>query len=69
MMSPSDLLATPVLNTFRTLQAIIIARQNQNKLLQSMSNKVPSSEVTREFYELILRTLPQSPSMHFVDEN
>ena len=40
MMSPSDLLATPVLNAFQNVVlAIIIERQKQTKLLRSMSNK------------------------------
>ena len=48
MMSPSDQLATPVLNAFQNVAlAIIIERQKQTKLLRSMSNKVPSSEVTK----------------------
>ena len=48
MMSPSDLLATLVLNAFQHVAlAIIIERQKQTKLLRSMSNKVPSSEVTK----------------------
>ena len=44
MMSPSDL-ATPVLNAFQNVSlAVIIERQ---------TNKVPSSEVTNEFYDLL----------------
>ena len=62
MMSPSDLLATPVLNAFQNVAlGIIIERQKQTKLLRSMSNKVPSSEVTK--------MNSHDSFVHFVDDN
>ena len=65
MMSPSDLLATPVLNAFQNVAlTIIIERQKQTKLLRSMSNKVPSSEVTK----WILRSSHDS-FVHFCDDS
>jgi hypothetical protein len=57
MMSPSDLLATLILNAFRTLHSVIIERQNQTKLLRSTSMKVLFRSHKNEFYELILRAL------------
>ena len=61
----SDLLATPVLNAFSDVAlAIIIERQKQTILLRSMSNKVPSSEVTK----WILRSSHDS-FVHFCDDS
>ena len=68
MVSPSDLLATPVLNAFRTLLAIIMrdktklnfSDQCQTKFLLPKSQNefydlLPKSST--EFYELVLRAL------------
>ena len=64
MMSPSDLLATPVLDAFQNVARHHHWETKPTKLLRSMSNKVPSSEVTK----WILRSSSDS-FVHFVDEN
>ena len=65
MMSPSDLLATPVLNAFsERCSRYHHWDKNKTTLLRSMSNKIPSSEVTK----WILRSSHNS-FMHFCDDS
>ena len=54
-MSPSDLLATPVLNAFQNVARHHHWETKQTKLLRSMSKKVPSSEVTKWFLRYFQR--------------
>ena len=62
MMSPSDLLATPVLNAFQNVAlAIIIERQKHTTLLRSMSNKSSFFRSHKmNFYDLL--TIPSCTS-------
>ena len=61
MMSPSDLLATPVLNAFQNVAlAIIIERQNNLNFSDQCQTKFLLPESQNEFYDLL--TIPSCTS-------
>ena len=58
MMSPSDLLATPVLNAFQNVAlAIIIERQNKLHFSDQCQTKFLLPKSQNEFYDLLSRFL------------
>ena len=61
MMSPSDLLATPVLNAFQNVAlAIIIERQNKLNFSDQCQTKFLLPKSQNEFYDLL--TIPSCTS-------
>ena len=61
MMSPSDLLATPVLNAFQNVAlAIIIERQNERNFSDQRQTKFLLPKSQNEFYDLL--TIPSCTS-------
>ena len=61
MMSPSDLLATPVLNAFQNVAlAIIIERQNKLHFSDQCQTKFLLPKSQNEFYDLL--TIPSCTS-------
>ena len=61
MMSPSDLLATPVLNAFQNVAlAIIIERQNKLYFSDQCQTKFLLPKSQNEFYDLL--TIPSCTS-------